>query len=222
MRGSSTPLKTVAASMRSAGTELDGQRNHQQQQKTLGASLVPLINKLQDIFASAGLEELADIDLPQIAVVGSQSSGKSSVLEALVRLSLSLLLSGASRRIESLSSFRSINRTRASQVRYRFFFVPFFPQRTNSPSSSSSREETRRENVRDLYELTIECLLFYRCDRLAETFFREVRKFARADLSSYSWCTRPPILAPTRRANGASFFTDLGNDSQISKRFAEK
>jgi len=45
---------------------------------------VPLINKLQDIFASAGLEELSDIDLPQIAVVGSQSSGKSSVLEALV------------------------------------------------------------------------------------------------------------------------------------------
>ena len=92
MRGSSTPLKAAAASMRSAGTELDGQQYHQQQQKTLGASLVPLINKLQDIFASAGLEELADIDLPQIAVVGSQSSGKSSVLEALVRLSLSLSL----------------------------------------------------------------------------------------------------------------------------------
>jgi hypothetical protein len=88
MRGSTTPSKAATASMRSAGTELDGQRNHQQQQKTLGASLVPLINKLQDIFASAGLEELADIDLPQIAVVGSQSSGKSSVLEALVRLSL--------------------------------------------------------------------------------------------------------------------------------------
>jgi len=54
---------------------------------------VPLINKLQDIFASAGLEELSDIDLPQIAVVGSQSSGKSSVLEALVsrRLLLKVL-----------------------------------------------------------------------------------------------------------------------------------
>lgn len=219
MRGSSTPLKTVAASMRSAGTELDGQQY--QQQKTLGASLVPLINKLQDIFASAGLEELADIDLPQIAVVGSQSSGKSSVLEALVRLSLSLF--SLSSRFESLSTVRSINRTRASQARYRFFFCSFFfPQRTNSPSSSSSREETRRENVRDVYKLTIECLLFYRHDRLAETFFREVQKFVRADLSSYSWCTRPPILVPTRRVNGASFFTDLGSDSQISKRFAEK
>lgn len=139
MRGNSTPLKAAAASMRSAGTELDGQQY--QQQKTLGASLVPLINKLQDIFASAGLEELADIDLPQIAVVGSQSSGKSSVLEALVRFSLSLF--SLSRRFESLSALRSINRTRASQVRYRFFFCSFFfPQRTNSPSSSSSREGT--------------------------------------------------------------------------------
>ena len=208
--------------MRSAGTELDGQQHHQQQQKTLGASLVPLINKLQDIFASAGLEELADIDLPQIAVVGSQSSGKSSVLEALVRVSLSLF--SLSRRFESLSALRSINRTRASQVRYRFFFCSFFfPQRTNSlllPLLLAKRP--RRENVRDVYKLTIECLLFYRRDRLAETFFREVQKFARADLSSYSWCTRLPILAPTRRASGASFFTDLENDSQISKRFAEK
>jgi GTP-binding protein EngB required for normal cell division len=54
--------------------------------KTLGCALIPLINKLQDIFAQCGLEELSEIDLPQIAVVGSQSSGKSSVLEALVRM----------------------------------------------------------------------------------------------------------------------------------------
>jgi len=220
MRGNSTPLKAAAASMRSAGTELDGQQHHQQQ-KTLGASLVPLINKLQDIFASAGLEELADIDLPQIAVVGSQSSGKSSVLEALVRVSLSLF--SLSRRFESLSALRSINRTRASQVRYRFFFVPFsFPNEQTLLLPLLLAKGPRRENVRDVYKLTTECLLFYRRDRLAETFFREVQKFVRADLSSYSWCTRPPILAPTRRASGASFFTDLENDSQISKRFAEK
>ena len=219
MRGNSTPLKAAAASMRSAGTELDGQQYHQQ--KTLGASLVPLINKLQDIFASAGLEELADIDLPQIAVVGSQSSGKSSVLEALVRVSLSLF--SLSRRFESLSALRSINRTRASQVRYRFFFVPFsFPNEQTLLLTLLLAKGPRRENVRDVYKLTTECLLFYRRDRLAETFFREVQKFVRADLSSYSWCTRPPILAPTRRASGASFFTDLENDSQISKRFAEK
>jgi len=43
--------------------------------------LIPIINKLQEAFAPLGI---APIDLPQIAVVGSQSSGKSSVLEALV------------------------------------------------------------------------------------------------------------------------------------------
>ena len=49
----------------------------------LGQSVIPLVNKLQDIFAQLGTGA-ASIDLPQVAVVGSQSSGKSSVLEALV------------------------------------------------------------------------------------------------------------------------------------------
>lgn len=48
----------------------------------LGGSVIPLVNKLQDIFAQLGSQ--STIDLPQVAVVGSQSSGKSSVLEALV------------------------------------------------------------------------------------------------------------------------------------------
>ena len=50
---------------------------------TIGSSLMPIINKLQDILAPVG-SELSMILLPQVAVVGSQSSGKSSVLEALV------------------------------------------------------------------------------------------------------------------------------------------
>lgn len=50
---------------------------------TIGSSLIPVINKLHDILASSGTE-LSDISVPQVAVVGSQSSGKSSVLEALV------------------------------------------------------------------------------------------------------------------------------------------
>ncbi|KAH9820539.1 Dynamin central region-domain-containing protein [Melampsora americana] len=45
-------------------------------------SLIKTINKLQDAFASVGVSN--PIDLPQIAVIGSQSSGKSSVLENLV------------------------------------------------------------------------------------------------------------------------------------------
>ncbi|KAJ7674039.1 Dynamin central region-domain-containing protein [Mycena polygramma] len=49
----------------------------------LGAELVTLVNKLQDAFAIVG-SSAAQIDLPQICVLGSQSSGKSSVLENLV------------------------------------------------------------------------------------------------------------------------------------------
>lgn len=48
----------------------------------VGHAVIPIVNKLQDIFAQLGSG--STIDLPQVAVVGSQSSGKSSVLEALV------------------------------------------------------------------------------------------------------------------------------------------
>ena len=43
--------------------------------------MIPVINKLQDVFNVVGA---STIDLPQIVVIGSQSSGKSSVLEAIV------------------------------------------------------------------------------------------------------------------------------------------
>ncbi|KAJ7215674.1 Dynamin central region-domain-containing protein [Mycena haematopus] len=49
----------------------------------LGVELVSIMNKLQGVFANLG-SNAAQIDLPQICVLGSQSSGKSSVLENIV------------------------------------------------------------------------------------------------------------------------------------------
>jgi len=46
----------------------------------LGSEIVNVVNKLQDVFTAVGTSA-SQIDLPQICVLGSQSSGKSSVLE---------------------------------------------------------------------------------------------------------------------------------------------
>lgn len=44
--------------------------------------LIPIASKLQDVLGALG--QNTSLDLPQIVVVGGQSSGKSSVLEAIV------------------------------------------------------------------------------------------------------------------------------------------
>lgn len=49
----------------------------------LGTEIVSVVNKLQDVFATVG-QSGSSVDLPQICVLGSQSSGKSSVLENIV------------------------------------------------------------------------------------------------------------------------------------------
>ncbi|RKP33869.1 Dynamin central region-domain-containing protein [Dimargaris cristalligena] len=48
----------------------------------MDAQLIKTINKLQDAFTTVGVHN--PVDLPQIVVIGSQSSGKSSVLENIV------------------------------------------------------------------------------------------------------------------------------------------
>jgi dynamin 1/3 len=45
-------------------------------------NLIPIVNTLLDAFTSLGVH--MQLDLPQIAVVGGQSAGKSSVLENFV------------------------------------------------------------------------------------------------------------------------------------------
>ncbi|CAL1262969.1 unnamed protein product [Larinioides sclopetarius] len=45
-------------------------------------NLIPIVNKLQDAFTKLGVN--LSLDLPQIAVIGGQSAGKSSVLENFV------------------------------------------------------------------------------------------------------------------------------------------
>ena len=57
----------------------------------LGTEIVNVVNKLQDVFSAVGTSA-AQIDLPQICVLGSQSSGKSSVLEVLPALLVLLWL----------------------------------------------------------------------------------------------------------------------------------
>ncbi|PRW60097.1 dynamin-related 3B-like isoform A [Chlorella sorokiniana] len=95
----SSPVSEVTGvpkfgSLLDSGSGLDGSVGHAQltprgshsvaflASGSLGESIIPAINKLQDVFSQLSAD--VKLDLPQIAVVGSQSSGKSSVLEALV------------------------------------------------------------------------------------------------------------------------------------------
>ncbi|KIM90252.1 hypothetical protein PILCRDRAFT_59903 [Piloderma croceum F 1598] len=50
----------------------------------MDSDLIKLVNKLQDTFSNLGDSIGGELDMPQLVVVGSQSAGKSSVLETIV------------------------------------------------------------------------------------------------------------------------------------------
>ena len=61
--------------------------------------LIPVVNELQDAFSQLGVP--LSMDLPQIAVVGGQSAGKSSVLENFVGRYFSFFVRGRGKRQEA-------------------------------------------------------------------------------------------------------------------------
>lgn len=78
-----TKLKSVSRDLRRGSL---GQRSARKPAAMAGnigmEQLIPIVNKLQDAFTQLGVH--MQLDLPQIAVVGGQSAGKSSVLENFV------------------------------------------------------------------------------------------------------------------------------------------
>lgn len=82
----------------------------------LGSEIVNVVNKLQDVFTAVGTSA-SQIDLPQICVLGSQSSGKSSVLEVSVHPSF-LRVRGVLMVLDGLVEYRR-QRFLASWLRYR-------------------------------------------------------------------------------------------------------
>lgn len=75
------------------------------------------MNKLQDAFSTVGVHN--PVDLPQIAVIGSQSSGKSSVLENIVGRDFLPRGTGIVTRRPLVSSI--IKQQHTINIYYRFF-----------------------------------------------------------------------------------------------------
>eukprot|EP00051_Salpingoeca_urceolata_P010482 m.128161 g.128161 ORF g.128161 m.128161 type:complete len:755 (-) comp16727_c1_seq1:514-2778(-) len=81
-RGSRRPRSEVPAAGSASPAAVGSPVVAKASSKPVMERLIPVINKLQDVFATVG--ERDALELPQIVVVGAQSSGKSSVLENIV------------------------------------------------------------------------------------------------------------------------------------------
>lgn len=71
--------------------------------------LIPAVNKMLDVCVKTGTS--IHLDFPQIAVVGSQSSGKSSVLESFVGKYVNLYATSKFKRL-SIKDYQSVSRYR--------------------------------------------------------------------------------------------------------------
>ncbi|PIA46028.1 hypothetical protein AQUCO_01600356v1 [Aquilegia coerulea] len=80
---SSSSCRSIVKTLAKSSEMEEESRNKTKLLPTIGSSVIPIVNKLQDIFEPFS-DLVSKIKLPEVAVIGSQSSGKSSVLEALV------------------------------------------------------------------------------------------------------------------------------------------
>lgn len=101
-------------------------------------SLIPIASKLQDVLGAVG--QNTQLDLPQIVVVGGQSSGKSSVLEGLVGRSFLPRGTGiVTRRPLILQLFNT--RSMQSMDDGEEYYENVDPNPSNDPTNLDSSEE---------------------------------------------------------------------------------
>jgi GTP-binding protein EngB required for normal cell division len=58
--------------------------SNQKSEGNLSSMAIPLVRKISEVVENAGCTHSVELNLPQIVVVGSQSAGKSSVLESII------------------------------------------------------------------------------------------------------------------------------------------
>lgn len=107
--------------------------------------LLPVVNKLHNIFQRCGLAD--PIDLPQIVVVGSQSSGKSSVLESIVGFDFLPRGTGVVTRSPILIQLNKIRTTDDSQSSQRWVEFVHSPEK-RFESEAEIQAEIIRETER--------------------------------------------------------------------------
>jgi len=165
----------------------------------LGTEIVGIINKLQDVFATIGTSTNV-LDLPQICVLGSQSSGKSSVLEVRSTAVLGVVRAHTrpEHRRQRLPSPRKWYRDASTPCKY--FASP--PIATNGHRSFNSLTDPQPQQVRTA----------------RNTYLTHTNvSLQQAMAPSTKAVTRPPMPM-----NGASSFISPEKSSTTSTKFERR